>query len=216
MRTKALLLTAAVGAIGVATSMAQVYSVNAVGYINLTIQPGFNLVANQLNSADMSLATLLPNPPLGTFAYKLVAGSYQIRFFDPDEGTWSPPTALPIEPGAGVFLQNPSSAFTWTLVGEVPQGNLVTQLPTGFNMVSSQVPQAGTIQTALGLSAEIGYTVYRYLNNPPAAPTYQIFFVDPDEGTWAPFEPSLNVGEAILLLNQTGSPQTWSRTFSVN
>ena len=48
MRTKALLLTAALGLASVATSMAQaVYSVNVVGYINLTMKPGFNLVANQ-------------------------------------------------------------------------------------------------------------------------------------------------------------------------
>jgi hypothetical protein len=215
MRTKALILTAAVGAIGVATSMAQVYSVNAVGYINLTVQPGFNLLANQLTSADMNLATLLPAPPPGTTAYKLVSGSYQIRTFDPDDLTWLPATALPIAPGDGVFLSNPSSAFTWTLVGEVPQGTLVTPLPTGFGMVSSQVPQGGAIQTALGLIPQPGYSVYRFLNNGVTS-GYQISTFDPDDLAWLPSEPNLNVGEAILLLNPSGAQQQWSRTFSVN
>ena len=50
MRTKALLLGAAVGAIGLATSMAQVYSVNIVGYVNTTIPTGFSIICNPLNA----------------------------------------------------------------------------------------------------------------------------------------------------------------------
>jgi hypothetical protein len=50
MRTKALLLAAAFAAAGVATSVAQVYSVNAVGYVNVTLPPGFSLVSNPLNA----------------------------------------------------------------------------------------------------------------------------------------------------------------------
>src|SRR3954471_3821610 len=50
MRTKTLLLTAALAAVGVSSSMAQVYSVNAVGYINLSIPHGFSIVGNQLNA----------------------------------------------------------------------------------------------------------------------------------------------------------------------
>ena len=50
MRTKTLLLTAALAAAGVVSSMAQVYSVNSVGYVNLTLPNGFSMIAN-------------PNPP---------------------------------------------------------------------------------------------------------------------------------------------------------
>ncbi|MGD0813640.1 MAG: hypothetical protein ABSA83_08565 [Verrucomicrobiota bacterium] len=45
MRTKTLALSAVIGALGTAASMAaNVYSVNAVGYINVTMPPGFSIV----------------------------------------------------------------------------------------------------------------------------------------------------------------------------
>jgi hypothetical protein len=49
MRTKALLLTGVLGAaLGSASLMAQVYSLNAVGYINVTLPAGFSLIADPL------------------------------------------------------------------------------------------------------------------------------------------------------------------------
>src|SRR4051812_11081510 len=51
MRTKALLCAAGILAAGAATSMAQsnVYSLNVVGYVNVSLTNGFNMVANQLD-----------------------------------------------------------------------------------------------------------------------------------------------------------------------
>ena len=46
MRTKTLILTAFVGALGIAGASAQVYSVNAVGYVNKSLPKGFSIVAN--------------------------------------------------------------------------------------------------------------------------------------------------------------------------
>ena len=67
MRTKTLFLTAALSAVGMATSMAQtVYSVNIVGYINLPVVHGLSLVANQLNAApNNSVVGLFGTPPGG-------------------------------------------------------------------------------------------------------------------------------------------------------
>ena len=48
MRTKTMLLSALLGTLGSVSLMAQstnVYSLNAVGYINVTVQPGFNIVS---------------------------------------------------------------------------------------------------------------------------------------------------------------------------
>src|SRR5262245_9396280 len=61
MRTKTLLCAAALAA-GVATSMAQsnVYSLNVVGYVNVTTLGGgnFNMMANPLNNTNNSLTNL--------------------------------------------------------------------------------------------------------------------------------------------------------------
>ena len=64
----------ALTAVGIATSMAQVYSVNAVGYVKTSLQPGFNLVSNPLTGSDNSIGGLLANVaggiPDGLQAYK--------------------------------------------------------------------------------------------------------------------------------------------------
>ena len=61
MRTKTILLTAAVLAAGLGASVAQsVFSVNAVGYVNVTIRPGYNLIANPLNNGGNTVSEVLP------------------------------------------------------------------------------------------------------------------------------------------------------------
>src|SRR5438067_1768307 len=67
MRTKTVVLAAALTVAGALGSMAQVYSDNVVGYITLTIPKGFSLIANQLDaSPDNTLPTILPSVPENT------------------------------------------------------------------------------------------------------------------------------------------------------
>src|ERR1700735_871929 len=86
MRTKTLLLTAALVAAGVASSMAQsnVYSLNVVGYVNVTVSPGYNLVTTPLDDGAGDLltnviggssatATALPD---GTLLYPWTSSGY--------------------------------------------------------------------------------------------------------------------------------------------
>ena len=71
MRTKTLLLSAAVLAAGLAASTAQsVFSVNAVGYVNKTLAPGYNLIANPLNGTNNLLSTIIPTAPDGSAVIK--------------------------------------------------------------------------------------------------------------------------------------------------
>ena len=142
MRTKTLLLTAALSAAGIATSMAQVYSQNAVGYINLPLTPGFNLIANQLAQppGGYTLNALIPNPPPGSLVYRFSGGVFATFTFDDADLIWTPNGTATLDLGKGFWIQVPS-AYTLTFVGEVPQNTLTTPTPTGFNLVASQVPQ---------------------------------------------------------------------------
>ena len=207
MRTKTLLITAAIGAAAAVASQAQVYSVNAVGYINLTAKEGFNLLANQLIAADNTVEALLPGVPEGTSVYKFdPAAGYSITTLD--FGAWTDPSVT-LSPGEGFWFRNPGSEdLTITLVGEVPQGTLTTDLVEGFNLVSSQVPQAGLIETDLGLPVEEGTSVYNY--DPVAG--YSISTID--FGAWSPAEPSVAVGEGVWV--RAISAGGWTRDFSVN
>jgi hypothetical protein len=209
MRTKTLILTAALGVAGAASAMAQVYSVNAVGYINLTAAPGFIMMANQLDNGSGNLVKdLMPAPAEGTTLYKFMSdsGAYDINSFE--FGEWSKPDMV-LGLGEGAFLRNPTSAsFTITLVGEVPQGTLTTEVPAGFAIVSSQVPQAGQIDTVLGYPAVEGDTVYLWAS---VAQTYIIATYE--FGEWS-VPPVVGVGDSFF--SSKGAPATWTREFSVN
>src|ERR1041384_888805 len=126
MRTKTLLLTAALAAATVGTSMAQVYSVNAVGYVNLPLPSGFSIIANQFIQANYAISTLIPNPPPGTAIYQFsnVSG-YSIQTFDDIDLAWEPNPNAQIPLGSGFFILLPQ-AYTVTFVGEVPHGTLST------------------------------------------------------------------------------------------
>src|SRR4051794_21316872 len=114
MRTKTLLLTAALSAAGALTSMAQVYSVNIVGYINLTVPKGFSMIANQLNASkngvqDNTLPSVLPVVPDNTTIYKFVTtptAHYVSSNYSPDNSDpsfWSVPS-MALAPGEGAFI----------------------------------------------------------------------------------------------------------------
>jgi hypothetical protein len=213
MRTKTLLLTAALVAVGAASSMAQVYSVNAVGYVNVTIKPGFNLIANPLVQTVKTLEALIPNPPDQTVYYKFSYGTgYSINTFDlSGVGAWDPNPAENVDLGGGGFLLNPTaSAFTVTFVGDVAQGTLTNPVGVGFNCISSKVPQAGTL-TDLGYTPVDGEVVYTF----DAVLGYTINTYDlSGVGGWDPAEPAIAVGEAFFASSPSAHP--WTRAFSVN
>jgi hypothetical protein len=215
MRTKTLLLTAALSAAGVATSMAQVYSVNAVGYVNTTLVPGFNLVSNPLDNKETGgnqIRALFASLPFGTQVYNFNGTGFDISTKDDLVGDYDPATfaSAVIPPGKGVFVRNNTAQNqTVTFVGEVPQGTLTTSIPAGFSIVASQVPQEGTA-TALGYTPAAGDQLYFWNET---TQRYAISTFDPDFG----FDnalPTIAVGEAFFIRkNAAGS---WTRTFSVN
>jgi hypothetical protein len=215
MRTKALLLTAALSAAGVATSMAQapVYSVNAVGYVNTVVKPGFNLISNPLKAADNTIATLFKGVPADTAVYKYGATGFTIATYDGDVGAFAPAAAAAatVVPGEGVFVKNPTTTpFTITFVGEVSQGNLSHSVPKGLSIQSSEVPIAGTA-AALGLVGGADDQIYQFDST---AQNYKIYAFDGDLNAWSPALATVNVGEAFFYKSTTGG--TWTKQFSVN
>jgi hypothetical protein len=211
MRTKTLLITAAIGVAAAVATQAQVYSVNAVGYINLQAKAGWNLMANQLIQADgqNTCEVLFAGVPGGTTVYKFnPASGYEINAYDADFEEWGIP-GMTLEPGEGFWLRIGEDT-TITLVGEVPQGSLSTGLTAGFNLVSSQVPQAGGVVADLGLPALPGGTVYTFDN----AGGYSISAYDADFEEWDNGEPMVEVGEGFWY--RVGEDTTWTRDFSVN
>jgi hypothetical protein len=214
MRTKTLLLTAALSAAGIATSMAQapVYSVNAVGYVNTALVKGFNLIANPLNNTATGgnkIKSLFATLPDGSqiFRFNTTTAKYDLASVDFGEvsGTIADQDLLP---GEGVFV-NSNGAVTLTFVGEVPTGtDLPNQVPKGLSIRSSVVPQAGKITTDLLYPATDGDQVFSF-NETTQKYTTSGF----DFGAWDS-EPTLDVGKAVFI--NSAAPKNWKRTFSVS
>jgi hypothetical protein len=167
MRTKTLALSTVLGALGGASSLVaqtNVYSLNAVGYINVTMPPGYSIVTCPLIcSPDNTLNTLFPNgngvntPPSGipyAFCQVLQFSGGSFTAIDSGNGVYSyggwanGGADVTLNPGQAVFFQNPNSTnVTATFVGTVPQGSLTNALIPGYNLVGSMVPIAGDLST---------------------------------------------------------------------
>ena len=225
MRTKALLLAAAFTAAGVATSMAQVYSVNAVGYVNTTLKPGYNLISNPLSAADNTVGKLFLNiqggVPGGTAVFKLVNGNFVSARFDDLDGAYvGAAVTETVLPGDGVYVLNPTTTDkVLTFVGEVPQNATSTAIPRGYSIKASVVPQAvkpdatkNTDGSAAPIPAVGGDALFRYDAVTKGFTSYRF---DDLDNAWVPPLPTINVGEAFYYL-RTGAATTWNRTFSVN
>jgi hypothetical protein len=192
--------------------MAQnVYSVNAVGYVNKSVVAGYSIVANPFIVANESLDALVPVPNDGTVVYKPVPGTFEIRNYDASLPGWDPDGATTINLGGGVIFFNPGAPFTITFVGEVKQGSPVSNpVAPGLQIKSSQIPQAGTM-TQLGFTPAGLNTVYQYA---PNGSDFIINIFDPTLPGWDPNEPTVGIAEGFWIDSATG--EAWNRNFSVN
>jgi hypothetical protein len=200
--------------------MAQVFSVNAVGYVNKTVPKGqFMMVSNPLKAATNTVNALFQPVPVGFQVFVYTPGKgFEVGTFDDLEGAFLPASvgSKEILPGQGVFVKNPgTSDVQITFVGEVMQGNLSTPLVPGLQIVSSQVPQAGTAKE-LGFpsTTEQGMTpgdqIYQYVPNSG----YYVSTFDDLENGFLPALKPLDVGEAIFV--KMAKANKWDRNFSVN
>lgn len=205
MRTKTLLLSAALGVAAVTTSMAQTFSVNVVGYVNVVLTNGFTIVANPLTAPTNTVQALFPSPPDQLTIYKFTGNGYDINAFE--FGAWANP-AQTFLPGEGFFVNNPSATYTNTFVGEVSQGLLTNAVPAGFSLTASKVPQAGLLQAQLGYIPGDGDVVYQFKQG--SGYSIKSF----EFGAWSS-EPVVAVGEGFFLFNNSASKQ-WVRNFSAN
>lgn len=189
-------------------AQSNVFSVNAVGYVQTVLQPGiFQMISNPLNTTNNTLPNVLPGMPNGTVVFKWNGSTYvssTYRF-----GAWTD-TTLTLNPGEGCFIKlGGSGNVTNTFVGEVLQGALTNALPVGYSIASSKVPQTGGIQSALGLTPSNGEVLYQW-----DVPTQNYVAHTFRFGSWTGGEPVVNVGEAFFYSSANGN--NWTRTFSVN
>jgi len=206
--------------------MAQVYSLNIVGYVNKPVEAlKFYLLENPLTQANsggnnVTNVIKLDDTWDGTLVYGFENGSlYVASTYVAGLGWFSDdPAKAVLTPGKGFYLY-PTKAGTVTFVGEVTLSSTNT-LAGGnkYNLVGSPYPASLSL-TALGLTGVDGDIVYRY--STAANKLNPITFVgglgwyDDSVANGGPVAgPALDVGEGIFYFNPN-TDFTWKQAFTV-
>lgn len=156
MRTKTLLLAGAALAFSLATSQAQVYSANVVGYTTVVLPagPSYTLLASPFDDGNGNKGTNWLDPN-NTLPGKTAISTFSGGVFNTGTkigSAWNANSAnILIPPGTGFFVFLPATQttpITNTFVGTVivPSGGSITNtIPTGYSLWGSPIPYAGDL-----------------------------------------------------------------------
>ncbi len=163
------------------------------------IVSGFNLIANQLNGTNNLLDTVLYQAQDSDQLFKW---NYPLQdFSQPDTylggfgwlDNMGFPSTTTLNPGEGGFYFS-SVAYTMTVVGTQGTPNLPLPYKVGNNLVSRQIPGAGTFQNIMGFLPVNGCKFIRF------NPVLQVYTTNVFDGTiWSGGAPSANIGEAVFV-----------------
>jgi len=185
----------------------EVLSVNVIGYVSVTLAPGFSMIANPLDGPSNSVADMFKDWPDDTTLHK-----FDTRFFRLDEnavknGKWTNSTET-LSPGEGAIFFNPTSDYkAHSFVGEVMQGNVSIPIPSGFSLRSSIVPQPGSIED-LQFPIADGDVIHLFDRD------RQKYVLHPYEGgKWSAGPPIVSAGESFWVAKT--EPGNWTSHFSI-
>jgi hypothetical protein len=180
-----------------------VLTVNYVGYVKISLVPGFSLFGMPLLNGDNRIGVIATIPD-GTTIYGFddTTGEFRSNIF---LGGWSDPSQI-LEPGRGYFIFNPTEInFELVLLGEIPQGTLTNILPAGFSLRSCIAPISGSPKKMF-FPEDATQVLFTLRNG-----VYESFVFH--EGTWFP-QPDLRPAEAFWVHRETETE--WSFNFSIN
>jgi hypothetical protein len=186
-----------------------IVSRTAAGFIELSFPYGFTMRCNQLLTGADTVGVLLKGLPDGTILYKYDHQQDVFSINPLDIDAWERPQES-FQPGEGIIIRNANiDTYHVTLVGQVPEGRLVNHIPVGWSIQASPVPQAGRLDTVLGLSPARGDNIDRYITEQYDYEPH----VSAGDGTW-PIggPPVIDLGESFWIWTQTETD--WVRDFS--
>src|SRR5689334_17990722 len=87
-----------------------VYSVNALGYVDLNLAPGMNLIANPFSASDNSVSNLFRGVPDGSYflPWNAPSGGFGPTNYFTESSGWTDPTFTLLSPNGG-FLSVPTN-----------------------------------------------------------------------------------------------------------
>lgn len=219
-------------AASLASSTAQnVYSLNVVGYVNVTLPAGkFYAIANPLDATvggtvaggnditnlfSTTAGNIAANSSLATF--NSAVNDYDTAIgFSGKSGTWL--GNFTMAPGKGaLYYNNGASDTVVTFVGQVLQGNYtVAAMPANaFTLAGSPVPLGGDVSdlnTKLGLVPSANDSVATF--NSAANDWNTAVGWSAKSSTWLGAL-TINPGQGFLYYNNAATPNTWASNFTV-
>ena len=223
MKTKTLLIAAATLAVGVIGSQAQVYSANIVGYVNVPLVSGYNLIANPLNDgngnniSNILASANLPNKSQ-VITWNGATFNAAIGKINNDNHSWG--SYISLSQGTGFFLKNNGASTTNTFTGSVEptgyaSGILVSNLLNpGYNLVASVMPLGGELTTdaTLNLSSATLANKSQLISWNTGSQTYNAAVGKISTGTgWGATFP-VTVGQGFFLKSQNSVATNWVQT----
>jgi hypothetical protein len=223
MRTKALLSVAAIAASAIsAMAQSSVYSLNIVGYATVTINAGYNLLANPLSAGVTNGANEIMPVIDGEVILTWNGKGYNYAGFDSGFGGWvdannaaTVPPSLP--PGKGFFYLNNGTPTNFTFVGQVvpgPSSTNTMSVPIGYSLLGSPLPAAVAAITNAPVSLPVadGNVILTW-----GGKSYIYSGLDSGFGGWVDQNnspsaaPAYAIGQGFFYLN-SGTPFSWSQS----
>lgn len=202
---------------GRAWTQTNVYSVNAVGYVQVAFTPGYTFSCNPLHTTNDTVAGLFPGAPDSSAVYVWDLDAQRFSAPSVFHNGWSSNYSLAM--GKGFVFYTPTP-FTNTFVGEVLQGHLVNPIAGNnrLSLIGSLVPQSASLNV-LGLPGSDGDSVY--LPKSPTQPLSDAYSYFAGYGWFDPTGisdtngPAISVGSCFFM-QHAGPDTNWVRDFSVN
>jgi hypothetical protein len=186
---------------------------SARGFVDVTVRAGqIALLAVPLILPTNTLTAVLAQAPAGTEVFKFDTTSQRfLEFAKQADGSWAGAGAdsATLDVGEGFFVKNSQRTdFAISFDGLVPQGSLTVQIPAGFSLLASKVPQAGRLETDLNLIAQPEAKAYLLRNGSLLQYTRRA-------AGWTGLggEPIVDVAEGFFFYSPKAI--TWTRSFSI-
>ena len=191
-----------------------------IGFVNMTVVPGTNLVADKLYQVDDNLPFIPMNTLNALFNWDYKQVPTQIfkwngRSFDGDSfggfayPGWVNGGDMTVVPGSSVLVSNGTgSSFAASFVGLLREQQ-VFQIQTNTNYLSATLPVAGAVTNVTGYVPYNGDIIRLWNNNSQSFTNYDYI-----SNRWSGGVPTVGVGEGFVLI--TTNAYTWTNTWQQN
>jgi len=180
---------------------------NMVGYVSITLPPGFSMIANPLAAPTNTLGKVFKDWPDGTTLNRFDTQLFRLVENAVKFGQWTNPSEI-LAPGEGAIFFNPTLDYrSVCFTGEVAVPSAMVAVASGFSIRSSPLPRPGNLVDDLQFPISDGDVIHLFDREK------QQYVLHPYEnGKWTAGAPTLGVGEAFWVAKAEAG--NWTQTLS--